>query len=542
MPSPSTKIFYPDGKIEATLCFVESSPGVYTPWNGSISVSSSGNALQDGVTSSIKATVINYLGAASTPVTANPLAVILTGTDGAPYNASGGGGGGAVTIAAGADVTEGNTTDVAVNGDNAGTVSAKLRGLNKLFSDVWDSVNHYLKVQIQNTTLAVTQSGSWVISAGTALIGKVGIDQTTPGTTNGVVVNSSALPTGAALDSSLSTINTSIGTTNTEVGATNETAPATDTATSGLNGRLQRVAQRLTSLIALLPTSLGANGGLKIEGVASGTAVPISGSVTANAGTNLNTSALALDATLGTTNTRVGDLTETAPATDTASSGLNGRLQRIAQRLTSLIALLPTALGAGGGLKVDGSGTALPVSGTVTANIGTSGSLALESGGNLATTASTLGATTGAAVTTDANGTIQQYLRGLVKLAITVGSFFTVSLDTTDTIYNGSTALTPKFATITASSSGATTIVALVASKKIRVLSMALTANAAVNAKWQSHTTPTDKTGLFYLGAQGGFVLPYNPKGWFETVAGEALDINLSGAVAVGGMLSYVEV
>lgn len=63
---------------------------------------------------------------------------------------------------------------------------------------------------------------------------------------------------------------------------------------------------------------------------------------------------------------RVGIVTETAPATDTASSGLNGRLQRIAQRLTSLIALLPTALGAGGGLKVDGSGTALPVSGPQT--------------------------------------------------------------------------------------------------------------------------------------------------------------------------------
>lgn len=38
-----------------------------------------------------------------------------------------------------------------------------------------------------------------------------------------------------------------------------------------------------------------------------------------------------------TTNTRLGDLTETAPSTDTASSGLNGRLQRIAQRLTTLI-------------------------------------------------------------------------------------------------------------------------------------------------------------------------------------------------------------
>lgn len=39
--------------------------------------------------------------------------------------------------------------------------------------------------------------------------------------------------------------------------------------------------------------------------------------------------------------TLIGGVTETAPASDTASSGLNGRLQRIAQRLTSLIALIP---------------------------------------------------------------------------------------------------------------------------------------------------------------------------------------------------------
>jgi len=45
--------------------------------------------------------------------------------------------------------------------------------------------------------------------------------------------------------------------------------------------------------------------------------------------------------------TKVGSLTEAAPANDTASSGLNGRLQRIAQRITSLIALVPTALGQG---------------------------------------------------------------------------------------------------------------------------------------------------------------------------------------------------
>ena len=78
----------------------------------------------------------------------------------------------------------------------------------------------------------------------------------------------------------------------TKTGSLTETAPSTDTASSGLNGRLQRIAQRITSLISLLPTSLGANGGLKIEGVASGTVVPISGTVTttppSNASTNID--------------------------------------------------------------------------------------------------------------------------------------------------------------------------------------------------------------------------------------------------------------
>jgi len=40
---------------------------------------------------------------------------------------------------------------------------------------------------------------------------------------------------------------------------------------------------------------------------------------------------------IGTITAYIGAKTETAPANDTASSGLNGRLQRIAQRVTSLI-------------------------------------------------------------------------------------------------------------------------------------------------------------------------------------------------------------
>jgi hypothetical protein len=50
-----------------------------------------------------------------------------------------------------------------------------------------------------------------------------------------------------------------------------------------------------------------------------------------------NTTGLSTAANQSTELTRIGDVTEAAPASDTASSGLNGRLQRIAQRLTTLI-------------------------------------------------------------------------------------------------------------------------------------------------------------------------------------------------------------
>jgi hypothetical protein len=56
-----------------------------------------------------------------------------------------------------------------------------------------------------------------------------------------------------------------LATDGTVIGAVGETAPATDTASSGLNGRLQRVAQRLTSAIALLPAALSSNGGLLVR-------------------------------------------------------------------------------------------------------------------------------------------------------------------------------------------------------------------------------------------------------------------------------------
>lgn len=76
----------------------------------------------------------------------------------------GGGGGGAVTVANGADVALGATTDAAYAGSGSATTVAIQKG-------------------IYNALVAA-------LPAGSNIIGKVGIDQTTPGTTNGVVINS----------------------------------------------------------------------------------------------------------------------------------------------------------------------------------------------------------------------------------------------------------------------------------------------------------------------------------------------------------------
>jgi hypothetical protein len=107
---------------------------------------------------------------------------------------------------------------------------------------------------------------------------------------------------------------------------------------------------------------------------------------------------------------------------------------------------------------------------------------------------------------------------------------------------NVGTILTPKFAAIALSSSGNTTVVAAVTSKKIRVLSLWLVANGTVNVKFQTGTGGTDLTGLAYLVVNTGMVLPFNPAGWFETGSGVLLNANLSAAIAVGGSLSYVEI
>jgi hypothetical protein len=97
-----------------------------------------------------------------------------------------------------------------------------------------------------------------------------------------------------------------------------------------------------------------------------------------------------------------------------------------------------------------------------------------------------------------------------------------------------------KYAVI--STSATASVVAAVAGKKIRVLGYVLSAAGTVNVKWQSHVTPTNLSGLLYMVANTAISSTPSPLGLFETVAGEALDLNLSASVAVGGHVTYIEV
>ena len=97
-----------------------------------------------------------------------------------------------------------------------------------------------------------------------------------------------------------------------------------------------------------------------------------------------------------------------------------------------------------------------------------------------------------------------------------------------------------KHALIDANTSGDNLIVAAVPTKQLLVLAYNFVSNGAVNAHWRSNSTAI--TGPMYMDAASkGKVCGYNPKGWFKTAAGEALNLNLSAAIAVGGEITYVE-
>jgi hypothetical protein len=103
--------------------------------------------------------------------------------------------------------------------------------------------------------------------------------------------------------------------------------------------------------------------------------------------------------------------------------------------------------------------------------------------------------------------------------------------------------LTPKFAVISATTdNGDVSLVAAVSSKKIRVLSYTLVADAAITIRFESGAAGTALSGTMPLIANTGIASGFCPVGHFETAVITALSLEMTGTGNVYGHLTYVEV
>lgn len=120
------------------------------------------------------------------------------------------------------------------------------------------------------------------------------------------------------------------------------------------------------------------------------------------------------------------------------------------------------------------------------------------------------------------------------------------------TLFNGTTSTSVLYSKISCASSGDNTLISGSASKKITVIALFLTVNGtAVSIYFRdaaagtaifadgTNSIPLDKTGA--TGA-AGFSLGFNPGGWMQTSAGNALVLNLSAAQGVCGGITYTQV
>jgi hypothetical protein len=208
-------------------------------------------------------------------------------------------------------------------------------------------------------------------------------------------------------------------------------------------------------------------------------------------------------------------------------------------------------------LPIDDAGGSITVDGTITANLSATDNAVLDS---IDTNTTTLaGAVSGTEIQVDVVAALPAGTNAIGKLAansgVDIGDVDVTSqparvatTDTitaklaTDTIQDGTTALTPKFAVIDAASSGDNTLVAAVAGKKIRVLSYTIIASGAVTVRFEDGASGTALTGQMNLTTNSGVSVPFSPVGHFETTANTLLNLELSAATSVDGHLTYVEV
>jgi len=108
-------------------------------------------------------------------------------------------------------------------------------------------------------------------------------------------------------------------------------------------------------------------------------------------------------------------------------------------------------------------------------------------------------------------------------------------------LMNSTTPLTPQFSSINVTVTG---IVQIVASGVGAVLvhSVELGCGTSCNIQWVegASNSASNLTGLRPLPANGNYVLPFSPVGWFKTASGNRLNLSVQGATGpVAGSLVY---
>jgi hypothetical protein len=93
---------------------------------------------------------------------------------------------------------------------------------------------------------------------------------------------------------------------------------------------------------------------------------------------------------------------------------------------------------------------------------------------------------------------------------------------------------------INVTAAGNTVILFISPGTRIIVISVSLFANDNVDVTFQRDLPGVVYAGPFHLATMGGFVLPENESGWFQTGLNDGLTMNLSTTTVVSGSLSYI--
>lgn len=99
-----------------------------------------------------------------------------------------------------------------------------------------------------------------------------------------------------------------------------------------------------------------------------------------------------------------------------------------------------------------------------------------------------------------------------------------------------------QFASVSQAAAAATLVAAQGAGVKIRVVGLFLVNTSAQTLTFKTAAGGTAITGAMALAANGSLILPFNPAGWFETVANQLLELAASGSTQVSGALTWVAV